>query len=60
MKKHLLSTLVMALACFGAANATITITSANIEQPMGDTLLFPATTNEVRVEGEVKFLETYV
>ena len=40
MKKHLLSTLVMALACFGAANATITITSANIEQPMGDTLLF--------------------
>ena len=27
---------------------------------MGDTLLFPATTNEVRVEGEVKFLETYV
>lgn len=27
---------------------------------MGDTVLFPATTNEVRVEGEVKFLETYV
>ena len=27
---------------------------------MGDTILFPATTNEVRVEGEVKFLETYV
>ena len=27
---------------------------------MGDTLLFPATTNEVRVEGEVRFLETYV
>lgn len=27
---------------------------------MGDTALLPATTNEVRVEGEVKFLETYV
>ena len=27
---------------------------------MGDTILFPATTNEVRVEGEVRFLETYV
>ncbi len=27
---------------------------------MGDTILFPATTNEVRIEGEVKFLETYV
>ena len=27
---------------------------------MGDTVLLPATTNEVRVEGEVKFLETYV
>lgn len=27
---------------------------------MGDTVLFPATTNEVRVEGYVKFLETYV
>ena len=27
---------------------------------MGDTVLLPATTNEVRVEGEVKFLETFV
>ena len=27
---------------------------------MGDTVLLPATTNEVRVEGEVRFLETYV
>ena len=27
---------------------------------MGDTVLIPATTNEVKVEGEVKFLETYV
>ena len=27
---------------------------------MGDTVLFPVTTNEVRVEGDVKFLETYV
>ena len=27
---------------------------------MGDTILFPATTKEVKVEGTVKFLETYV
>jgi mannose-6-phosphate isomerase len=27
---------------------------------MGDTVLLPATTAEVKVEGEVKFLETYV
>ena len=27
---------------------------------MGDTVLFPATTTEVKVEGTVKFLETYV
>ena len=27
---------------------------------MGDTILLPATTKEVKVEGEVKFLETYV
>ena len=27
---------------------------------MGDTVLLPATTKEVKVEGEVKFLETYV
>ena len=27
---------------------------------MGDTILLPATTQEVKVEGEVKFLETYV
>jgi mannose-6-phosphate isomerase len=27
---------------------------------MGDTVLFPATTKEVRIEGHVKFLETYV
>lgn len=27
---------------------------------MGDTILLPATTQEVRVEGEVKFLETFV
>lgn len=26
----------------------------------GDTILFPATTKEVKVEGEVKFLETYI
>ena len=27
---------------------------------MGDTILIPATTKEVRVEGEIKFLETYI
>jgi len=27
---------------------------------MGDTVLLPATTKEVKIEGEVKFLETYV
>jgi mannose-6-phosphate isomerase len=27
---------------------------------MGDTVLLPATTQEVKVEGNVKFLETYV
>ena len=27
---------------------------------MGDTVLLPATTTEVKVEGEVKFLETFV
>ena len=27
---------------------------------MGDTILLPATTTEVKIEGEVKFLETYV
>ncbi|MBP5715127.1 MAG: mannose-6-phosphate isomerase [Prevotella sp.] len=27
---------------------------------MGDTILFPATTKEVKVEGSVKFLETYI
>ena len=34
----------------------------DVEQPfrMGDTILFPATTQEVKVEGTVKFLETYV
>ena len=26
----------------------------------GDTILLPATTEEVKVEGEVRFLETYV
>ena len=27
---------------------------------MGDTILLPATAKEVKVEGEIKFLETYV
>ena len=40
MKKTLLSTLVMICAGFGIANASIEITTANVEQPQGDTLLF--------------------
>lgn len=31
-----------------------------LEFKMGDTILLPATTEEVKVEGTVKFLETYV
>ena len=40
MKKYLLSTLVLAFVGFAAANATITVTTANMEQPANDTLLF--------------------
>ena len=40
MKKSLLLTCAMLLACCGVANAEIEITTANIEQPAADTLLF--------------------
>lgn len=40
MKKYLLSALVMVAACFGVANASITIVTNNVAQPQGDTLLF--------------------
>ena len=39
---------------------TITANGEATTFRMGDTVLLPATTNEVRIEGEVKFLETYV
>lgn len=40
MKKTLLSTLVVLCAGFGVANAAIDITTANVEQCQGDTMLF--------------------
>ena len=39
---------------------TITADGESIPFQTGDTVLLPATTTEVKVEGEVKFLETYV
>jgi len=40
MKKSLLSTFAMCLACFGAANASVEITTVNVDQHVNDTLLF--------------------
>lgn len=39
---------------------TLTVDGEETAFRMGDTILLPATTQEVKVEGEVKFLETYV
>ena len=39
---------------------TISANGEEMSFQMGDTVLLPATTNEVKVEGEVKFLETFV
>lgn len=39
---------------------TITCNGEQMTFKMGDTILLPATTNEVKVEGVVRFLETYV
>jgi mannose-6-phosphate isomerase len=39
---------------------TISANGETIDFQMGDTILLPATTEEVKVVGEVKFLETYV
>ena len=39
---------------------TISADGETIDFQMGDTILLPATTNEVKVEGTVKFLETFV
>jgi mannose-6-phosphate isomerase len=38
----------------------ITCNGEQMTFKMGDTILLPATTNEVKVEGVVRFLETYV
>ena len=39
---------------------TLTADGEIIDFQTGDTVLLPATTTEVKVEGEIKFLETYV
>ncbi|MBQ8948513.1 MAG: class I mannose-6-phosphate isomerase [Prevotella sp.] len=39
---------------------TLTADGETVTFQTGDTVLLPATTTEVKVEGEVKFLETYV
>lgn len=39
---------------------TISANGEEMSFQMGDTVLIPASTEEVKVEGEVKFLETYV
>ena len=41
-------------------SGTLSADSETIPFQMGDTVLLPATTKEVKVEGTVKFLETYV
>ena len=45
MKKSLLSTFAMLLACYGVANASIDVSAVNIEQPVADTLLFALPVN---------------
>jgi hypothetical protein len=45
MKKLLLSAIVMAIACFGTANATIKVIATNVVQPANDTLLFALPVN---------------
>ena len=39
---------------------TITANGEEMKLAKGDTILLPATTGEVKVKGEVKFLETFV
>lgn len=45
MKKSLLSAFVMALACFGSANAAVEVIATNVAQPANDTLLFAMPVN---------------
>ena len=53
-----LDSFVILIAVGGAGTLTADGQTASFR--MGDTVLLPATTREVKVEGEVKFLETYV
>ena len=53
-----LDSFVILIAVKGAGS--LTADGQTIDFQMGDTILIPATTDEVKVEGEVKFLETYV
>jgi mannose-6-phosphate isomerase len=39
---------------------TITTNGEEMKFAKGDTILLPATTGEVKVSGEIKFLETFV
>ena len=53
-----LDSFVVLLAVKGAGRLICNGEETSFE--MGDSILFPATTKEVKVEGEVKFLETFV
>ena len=53
-----LDSFVILIAVKGAG--TLTADGETVDFQMGDTVLLPATTKEVKVKGEVKFLETYV
>ena len=53
-----LDSFVILIAVKGAG--TLTANGETLDFQMGDTVLFPATATEVKVEGEVKFLETFV
>ena len=41
-------------------SGSLTANGDTVSFQMGDTVLIPATTTEVKVEGTVKFLETFV
>jgi mannose-6-phosphate isomerase len=41
-------------------SGSLTANGDTVGSQMGDTVLIPATTTEVKVEGTVKFLETFV
>ena len=41
-------------------NGRLSCDDQEVSFQMGDTLLLPATTKEVKVEGTIKFLETFI